>query len=237
MNQESKTLTLSERLLRYSAAASLATTGTLMVGSTQVRADGISRDVNCVMNSVEAFCDIDFDDDGLPEFSLSMGYSYLWMWPYSTYSTADDLGLSFVFDGSLYYAAVLPFGAPISSGRADWTNSYRAVLWSSYYGSSYGNWGAPKGHETDARQGDYLGVSFQLDGNSTHYGWIELYIPENGNVTVKRIGYDNTAGASIPAALELQDLKAFSGFRAAAASAFATLAGIFTWARRKIAGE
>jgi hypothetical protein len=82
-----------------------------------------------------------------------------------------------------------------------------------------------------------LGVSFQLDGNSTHYGWIELYIPENGNVTVKRIGYDNTAGASIPAALELQDLKAFSGLRAAAASAFATLAGIFTWARRKIAGE
>lgn len=69
------------------------------------------------------------------------------------------------------------------------------VFYTSFGG---GNWGAPQGHATDPAQGAYVGGAFTLDGGGTHYGWIELYIPSNDNVTVKRIGYDTTVGASIP---------------------------------------
>lgn len=237
MTKDIKKQTLSERLLRYSAVASLAASGALIAGAPQALADGTSRDVNCVMNAAGEFCDIDFDNDGNPEFRLFLSSSYtsdLWM---QFRSGGGDAGLSFVSSQAPFYAAALPFGSSLSAARGDWTNA--TTSWSNtgvilYTSTGYGNWAAPKGNATDSTQGAYVGVRFDLDGNgNTHYGWIELYIPSNGNVTVKRIGYDTTVGASIPTAVQMRGLRSASGLRAVGAAASAALAGVFTWLRRK----
>ena len=217
--------------MRYSAAASLAVSGALVAGAPQALSDGTSRDINCVMDTAGEMCDIDFDNDGNPEFQIYLNTSYasdLWM---IADNYGGDAGLSFVQSGAgTFYAAALPFGSTLSAARTDWQPG-GAVFWTS---SGAGNWSAPKGHATDPTQGAYAGLAFTLDGSGPHYGWIELYIPENGNVTVKRIGYDTTVGASIPTAVEVSDIQVVSGARAVGV-AFAALAGVFTWLRRRIA--
>ena len=234
MIKEDRKLDLSERLLRYSAAASLAASGAIAVAAPQARADGTSRTLNCVMDADQEFCDIDFDNDGHAEFELVLSTytSSLYMYLFS--NNSGDQGVSFVYSGSPFYAAVLPYGSSVSVGRGDWTNAF-PLLYSASAGM--GHWSAPKGHATDPTRGAYLGVKFDLDYGNIHYGWIELYIPSNGDVTVKRIGYDTTAGASIPTAVKVNGLQATGVLRAAGAAAFAALAGVFAWLRRKVARE
>ena len=82
MPKETRKQTLTERLLRYSAVASVATSGALLAGAPQALADGTSRVLDCVMNTAGASCDIDFDNDGNPEFRLFLDSYYqsdLWM--------------------------------------------------------------------------------------------------------------------------------------------------------------
>jgi hypothetical protein len=189
MIKEDRKLDLSERLLRYSAAASLAASGAIAVAAPQARADGTSRILNCVMDANQEFCDIDFDNDGHAEFQLALSTTaFASSLSMQLISSSGDEGVSFVYSGSPWYgfAAVLPYGSSVSAGRGDWINSPSPLLYTAPF--RWGNWAAPKGHATDPTQGAYLGVKFDLDYGNIHYGWIELYIPSNGDVTVKRIG-------------------------------------------------
>ena len=237
MSENHQSQTLTEHLLRYSAVASIVASGALITGAPRILADGASRELNCVMDADWEFCNIDFDNDGNREFRIVLIPEQTYMaGPDSAfymfnYSNAGDAGLGFVHSGtSPFNAAVLPFGSTLSAARPDWISA-NAFITSS---SGRGNWTPPQGHATNPTLGAYLGVCFTLNGGGVHYGWIELYIPTNDNVTVRRIGYDDTVGASIPAAVQMSGLESASDLRAVGAAASAALAGVFTWLRRKL---
>jgi hypothetical protein len=241
----------------------------------------------------EGFYDIDFDQDGNPEFRLTHDETFnsdqytttytnththtgtytntnTYPYTYSTYtyktfyyyyryahvgiqplSSAGDIGkgvMGYVGPAAWYWggdkwASYLSQGSNVSPAGS-WLSqvpgeSAHLLSFSSSFAyetggfsTSYGPW--PIGDQK------YLGVRFELDGDNTqtYYGWIELSIEEmTSGFTVYRYGYNTTANADIPAAVEIQGLEAVSGWRAVATSALAALTGALSWARRKITGK
>jgi hypothetical protein len=131
---------------------------------------------------------------------------------------------------------VSPAGSWLSLGSGE---SAHLRSFYSHYNDQDGGFTSYYGQWPIANQ-KYLGVRFELDGDNTqtYYGWIELSIEEmTSGFTVYRYGYNTTANADIPAAVEIQGLEAVSGWRAVATSALAALTGALSWARRKITGK
>jgi hypothetical protein len=105
MNPETRKPPLSERLARYSAVASLTAAGALAMGPGALKADPIEvADGDLPAYVSNGFFDIDFDQDGNPEFrvmhnSTSTGYTTL----FSTTTTTTGGGTTMTFYTTTYF--------------------------------------------------------------------------------------------------------------------------------------
>lgn len=241
--KEKRSLDLSERLLRYSAVASLTASGVLALGPGAALADPeVVAEPEQTLNPGDTLA-INFDG-GDPEFTLRV----TWMsYTYTSYSITYTSQYGYI-DAYLFHQSVSFLGD--RSGTLN--HLYPKVLnQGSLISSGAGTWGQPQTFATlttsgtagywlgqDGTEKKYLGVRYQ-SGGETRYGWVELTCTSQPNggpqLIVHRYGHNTTAGAGIPAAVRANSLKTTSGLRAVGAAAFAALAGVLTWIRRKIA--
>lgn len=230
---------LSEHLLRYSAVASMTAASSLLIPASSALANPTT--LNCVVEYPDGSCEIDFDDGGAtPEFVISIvdpASSRLMIFTVS--DPIEDEGRGFIFNGVPVWPAVLSYNTMISAGRSDWTSGPLGLMYAvSSLSLASGIWQAPLGSSgISGISGAYLGVQFYLDGSGPYYGWIELYMPTQDNILVKRIGYNPVPGSPIPAAVELTQAGGGTGLRSIMAAGLAGLSSALLWLRRRFAQD
>ncbi|SDI37941.1 T9SS type A sorting domain-containing protein [Winogradskyella thalassocola] len=134
---------------------------------------------------------LDLDNDGTVDFNILAG---------ATYSSGNFVQISNASissnsilgsQPSFVYPFALDNGAAISSAQ---TSFYSVGTLN--YGSCYGGVG---GSNWCGVTDKYLGLRFQIAGN-THYGWAKLDVSASGDsFTVKEYAYNATAGEAIQA--------------------------------------
>jgi len=179
---------LQKRLLKYSAAASLAVAASLALpASTGHAAPGITCvdvDPDETMVNPGTF-DLDFDQDNPadPEFRLRVRTDTVDVNGFTT----GDQGIDVMAPpgGTFAYALTGSVTIPAGAGFIGSANS----IFLGYFNSGY--WPG----ETDK----YLGLKFTLGGN-THYGWALLDVAaDSSEFTIKEYCYNTTPGEGIHA--------------------------------------
>ncbi len=203
---------LQQKLLAYSAAASVAIAGGAGLPDdvqAQFSYTDVDPDVDLTLpaTGTGTVFDIDFDGDGDPEFAiapvaLAGGTQTGFLFRFDT--AGSDIALGVIgSSGSFFnYPYALSSGDPISSGQnlqVDDVNGF--ALATSFQGAPYGNFfGVTDG---------FIGVQFQLEDGNTYFGWVRVDVDAAGdNLTVKDLAY-RTDGAGIAAAALPVELTAF----------------------------
>lgn len=246
MSPQTSNYRLSQRLLRYSAVAGMATAGALTIGPTATRASGevVWIGPETLRAGVYDPFPIDFDGNGTPEFVFSVTSTPdPGPWTGAGFAaTIDALSMqqsvSFLATATgvqtKAYPLALEQSAAISSSAGSWAQPMAYICLTRHDAEgTVGNWLGLAG--TEIR---YLGIRYKDNANNIHYGWVELTLTdvEHGGpqLTIHRYGHSTSAGAGTPAAVELGALDAVSGIRAAGAAAVTVLAGVANWLRRKL---
>ena len=121
---------------------------------------------------------LDIDGDGNTDFRFSFrGAGSVAINTPSQYGTNNQL------IGSSYYPFPLPYGATISAGQSFASTTTWLSVCSGYFCGV-----------TNA----YVGVQFTIGGN-THFGWVEISVPDNMNYTIHSACYDDTPATAVNA--------------------------------------
>jgi hypothetical protein len=151
------------------------------------------------------FFDIDFNNDGSPEFNLTL----------NTFFSSRGVG-SLFFNGQINILGINPrngnvvidsnsypagfnFNDLISLGSNSFSSGNRAVVFHTFISSNYnsGLYQNSKSNGNFLGVEKYLGVRFTI-GSNQHYGWIRLDVSTRvDSVTIKDFAYDSTANAPI----------------------------------------
>lgn len=231
---------LNKKLLAYTTAASLAL-GTGIAQAANVLIDVDPDEVIDASGFILDTHDIDFDQDGNPEYRLFQGNlnGGAHTGTIAGFASGTDSGLQIIGTTSPFrYATALSLGDPINASSS-WITMPGA-------GNPYINYGTSN---TFPGAGDrYIGVRFQLDGSSFYYGWIEIEVDAAGDtITLKRYFYDDTQDLTLfagqnPTSVNLQEISAQTtaslptGGIAFATAALAGLSGLVAWLRQRWSG-
>jgi hypothetical protein len=221
---------LQKRLVKYSAAASLALADSLALPTRPGRADpGITCvDVDPDETVIGEPFKLDFDQDEYPEFVLYHSEGNPDVTGYHS-SIGGDAGISFIGYKDTQnnrWASALATSATLLTNPSNFV--------------AYTNWTLGRGASGPwPDQGfKYLGLKFNLNGSGPYYGWAYLSVAsDSSSFTIKGYCYNDTQGGSIhaenaPTAVTLSRLEASSGSPSqlpALAAAFGALAGLTAW--------
>ncbi len=127
---------------------------------------------------------LDIDGDGNTDFRFSFNYG--------SSSVAIEAntyyGTNNAVMGSIVEAIPVPYGGTISAGQAfASTTSWLSVC------ASINNpfCGVANG---------FVGVQFTI-GGSTHFGWVELSVPDNSNYTIHAVGWEDAPNTAVAAGI------------------------------------
>ncbi len=233
---------LSQRLLRYSAAAGLTIVGALALRPPTALADGIiypGPDI-ILTPMADPFMPwyVDFDQNGINEFGFRV-LDCIRTWPGADPTAVIDLvtfsqSVSFIGAPGGYQGQVLPFaldfGASISANAGPWIHpTYYATL----------TWNGTYAYWVDLPGMHYLGLRYTNAEGITNYGWMELTVTDWGDdggpqLIVHRYGHGNKAGAGGATAVRVTNLGTDTGLRAVYVEALSALAGVMVWLRRRL---
>ncbi len=229
VKQNPLNLQLQKRLATYSTAANLAVLSGLALSGI-AHAAPVRIEVNPDQTISNGAFNIDFDQDTNLEYHVrqgNFGFGSAVVLELELYG--GDFGSAAVgYTNAGYpYVNALAFNTPVGP-----TQSFITAGVYKYLG--FGNAGPWGGGVTDG----YVGVRFQLDGATTHYGWILLDVAAGStSFTIKAYGYDTTPNTDIPTAVNLLKMKADAvapWWRQAAVGAFSMLTALSLWWRRRV---
>lgn len=223
-----------KRLASYSTIANLALAGGLALATPVHAAEVvINLTPDVVLNSNGESVNIDFDQDGTPEFDIRLditSYNRVILDHFA--AGPPDHGTAAIgYIGSGFpFVSALPTGTTVDNGDVFITNFDPSLGYNASYGAFPGN--GPQ----------IVGVRFQLDGVGPYYGWILAEVnSDSSQATVYGYGYNDTQGAGStspsPTAISLATAGAESVESTAtpwAVGGFTLLAGLSLWWRQKV---
>ncbi|PHS10552.1 MAG: hypothetical protein COA88_02065 [Kordia sp.] len=154
----------------------------------------IHRDIADFTFTTNANIDIDFNNDGTPEFNIEEGWGSI-----SVFFDANNI--NFIGYGSFDSGYGWDIIKPLTNGYTiDNTGSFEA------FGDAYINPGWKNPGDEFPEGNSYIGTTFKLGAN-THYGWLRVN-SASGTITLLDYAYNTTPDAAINAgeqALAIQD--------------------------------
>jgi len=197
--ENKKSRKLERELMAYSLAA-----GTVLLGAAGVNATVHHTDLGAgvVLDADGETLDIDFDGGG-SEFTIFFGtVSYRVNVDFGSANASWRGGNGFGTGGTAAAGAVaLDFGNNVNSG-AQWGHESIHETTSTYGNMAFDtSWGTGTGGSFLGTSGKYLGVRFDISGN-THYGWIQVNVPGGTfptSATITGYAYEDIADKQITA--------------------------------------
>ncbi len=180
---------LTKRLVQYGALS------VAIAGVAEASGQIVYTDITDFTGGGTVDYDLDLNNDGIVDFTVDAA-SFGGGAAFAVNLYAGTASNSFLGSAPSYiYPFALNSGDAISSGQTSWFDANASSGTLNFVSCYYGNGGSNWCGVTDK----YLGLRFQLAGN-THYGWARLDLSASGNsFTVKDYAYNSTPGAPINA--------------------------------------